>query len=109
MSTSPISIPSPNPRVVIGGVNSNDDDSDDSDNNDNERDRRRPSSSSGTSLFADLDGLTVGSLPSHYLRRGPRRRQHHVVAGEGPRDVVVGGNVSLLGRRWFYKEEYYRV
>ena len=24
-------------------------------------------------------------------------------------DLVVGGNVSLLGRRWFYKEEYYRV
>ena len=23
--------------------------------------------------------------------------------------VVVGGNVSLLGRRWFYKEDYYRV
>ena len=24
-------------------------------------------------------------------------------------DVVVDGNVSLLGRRWFYKEDYYRV
>ena len=23
--------------------------------------------------------------------------------------VVVDGNVSLLGRRWFYKEDYYRV
>ena len=88
-SSSPISIPLPNPRVVIGGVNSYDDDSD---NDNNEGDRRRPPSSSSGDLLADLDGLTVGSLPSHYLRRGSglRRRQHHV-AGEGPRDRRLCG------------------
>ena len=97
-SSSPISIPSPNPRAVIGGVNSNDDDSDNDDNN-NVGDQCRSSSGS---LFADLDGLTVGSLPSHYLRRGSMRRYQHHVAGEGfdaARQCVLGEPSGGGGRR----------